>query len=194
MIRDPRDRYASSQTRWKLRRSGVGGGTAEWLGSARLAIRNEQRFSDRYRVIRYEDLATEPERSLAEICEFVGERFEPVMLAMEGAPRLLEQGSNSSYGRRRSGVIATDSIGRFRQVLTPRQIAFVERLAGNEMAHFDYARESVRLPPATRIWFTVATVPLETARSTAWRARDARMHRAGRPVPSYRLVHESAAP
>ena len=33
MIRDPRDRYASSQTRWQRRRGGIGAGTAEWLAS-----------------------------------------------------------------------------------------------------------------------------------------------------------------
>src|SRR5207249_8822924 len=53
MIRDPRDRYASSLARWKVRRGGVGAGSAEWLASARIAATNQRRYPDRYRVVVY---------------------------------------------------------------------------------------------------------------------------------------------
>ena len=76
-----------------------------------------ENFPERYRAVRYEDLASSPEATVRSICGFVDEPYAPEMLAMRGAPRLLEQGSNSSYGSRPPGVIATDSIGRFRVVL-----------------------------------------------------------------------------
>ena len=41
MLRDPRDRYASSKTRWETRRGGIGAGIAEWLASS--AYRRAQR-------------------------------------------------------------------------------------------------------------------------------------------------------
>ncbi|HEX5586233.1 MAG TPA: sulfotransferase [Acidimicrobiia bacterium] len=193
MIRDPRDRYSSAQTRWKLRRGGIGGGTEEWLGSARLAMRNEQRHPDRYRAVRYEDLARHPEETVRAMCAFIDEPYAPEMLAMEGAPRLLEQGSNSSYGTRPAGVISTDSIGKFRSVLTPRQIAFMQHRAASEMAHFGYEQEPVRLSLADGVGYRLVTAPLEAGRSIAWRTRDQRLHRAGRTVPSYRLVDDAAA-
>lgn len=136
MIRDPRDRFASSLVRWKVRRGGVGAGSAEWLSSARLALQNEQRYPDRYKVLRYESIATNPEETIREVCDFIEEPFTPEMLNMQGAPTFREKGSNSSYGQRDPGVISSDSIGRFRQVLTPLQIAFIQISAGREMDLF----------------------------------------------------------
>jgi sulfotransferase family protein len=193
MIRDPRDRYASSLTRWKRRRGGIGAGTAEWLSSARLAMRNERRHPGRCRVVRYETLAADPERTMREICDFIGERFVPAMLSMEGAPRFRDQGSNSSFGRREPGAITTGSVGRFRQVLSPRQIAVAQTLARHEMAYFGYEPDPVRLPAWGRVRFAAGALPLETARAAAWRAREAVRDRRGRPVPSYRLVEGAQA-
>jgi hypothetical protein len=188
MIRDPRDRFASSLTRWQRRRGGIGAGTAEWLVSARLAVRNEHERPGAYRVVRYETLVSAPEAAVREVCDFIDEPFAPEMLSMEGAPTFADRGSNSSYGRRTPGTITTSSVGRFREVLSPRQIAFVQRMARDEMAHFGYAPEPVQFPVLGRVRFAVETVPLENARLHAWQAREALRDRRGRPVPSYRLV------
>lgn len=188
MIRDPRDRFASSLTRWQRRRGGIGAGTAEWLASARLALHNERDHPGAYRVIRYESLVSAPDEAVREVCGFIGEPFAPEMLSMEGAPAFVDRGSNSSYGQRTPGTITTSSVGRFREVLSPRQIAFVQRLARGEMAQFGYEADPVPLPLFGRVRFAVETVPLENARLLAWRGREAVRDRRGRPVPAYRLV------
>jgi sulfotransferase family protein len=188
MMRDPRDRYASSQTRWKVRRGGVGAGTAEWLSSARLARRNQRVHPDRYRVVRYETLARRPEETLRAICEFIGEDYAPQMLSMDGAGTFKDKGSNSSYGRRDPGVISTDSIGRYREVLSSRQIAFMQLVAKDDMAAFGYQMEALPLSAGQRLRFSVGDVPLEVLRLTAWRIREAVRNRTGRAVPAHRLV------
>lgn len=188
MMRDPRDRYASSLTRWSVRRGGIGAGTAEWLSSAHLATRNQRRFPDRYRIVRYETLATRPDATLREICRFIDEEFAPEMLSMDGAPTFRAKGSNSSYGQRDPGVISTESIGRFRQVLSPRQIAFTQMIAREEMEAFGYPLEDLSLPPAERFRFAMGSLPVELARLAAWRTREQVRNRRGRPVPAYRLV------
>ncbi|MGH9215236.1 MAG: sulfotransferase family protein [Acidimicrobiales bacterium] len=188
MIRDPRDRFASSLTRWQRRRGGIGAGTAEWLASARLALRNARDHPDAYRLIRYETVVSAPEQSMRDVCDFIDEPFAPEMLSLQGAPQFSGRGSNSSYGQRAPGTITTTSVGRFRDVLSPRQVAFVQRLAGDQMAHFGYEPDPVPLPPGGWVRFAVETVPLETARLLAWRAREAVHDRKGRPVPAYRLV------
>lgn len=193
MIRDPRDRYASSQARWKVRRGGVGAGTGEWLLSARLARRNKRRYAEHYRIVRYETLATEPEKTLREVCDCIGEEYAPEMLSMGGAPKFRDKGSNSSYGRYGSGDISTTSIGRFRQMLSARQIAFMQMLAGHEMAIFHYEPERIRLPFPQRLRFATADLPLESARLLAWRTREMVGDRTGRPIPSYRLVKREQA-
>src|SRR5918992_518225 len=121
------------------------------------------------------------------------ERLRREMLSMEGAPIFREQGSNSSYGRRDPGVISTGSIGRFREVLSPREIAFIQILAGSEMASFGYQRESVRLPPWQRLGLALFDLPVESAHLMAWRARERVRDRIGRPLPGYRLVEAERA-
>ena len=187
MIRDPRDRYASSLTRWKVRRGGVGAGTAEWLLSARLGRRNQRLYPDQYRIVQYETLATNPEGTLREVCDFLDEDYVPEMLSMEGVPRFREQGSNSSYGRRDPGVISTESIGRFREVLSPREIAFVQMLAKNQMASFGYETERLSLLVPQRIRFAMGDLPLQFARVLVWQSREMIRNRTGRAVPD-RLI------
>lgn len=188
MIRDPRDRFASSLTRWKVRRGGVGAGTAEWLASARLAEHHSRRAPDRYMVVRYESLVSDPEGMLRAICGFIGEDYTPAMLSMDGASRFKTEGGNSSYGSRAPAEISADSVGRFRAVLSPRDIAVMQRFAGEEMLRFGYELEPVSLGVTGRVRVALGALPLETARLLAWRAREAYRDRRGRPVPAYRIV------
>ena len=188
MLRDPRDRYASSKTRWQGRRGGVGAGTAEWLSSARTAARNTERYPRHVRVLRYEDLATDPKRWLRSVCDFIDEPFTPEMLTLDGAPVFRDKGANSSYGARQAGTISADSIGRFRRVLSATDIEFIQVVAADEMARFGYEPDAQHLPAARRLRFVVGNLPWETCRLVAWHAREAARDRRGRPVPSYRLV------
>ncbi len=192
MIRDPRDRYASALTRWKVSRGGVGAGTALWLSSIGLARRNHRRYPDRYMILRYETLASQPEATLGEVCAFIGEAPTPAtltaMLTMEGAQGFREKGGNSSYGRRKPGHISTSSIGQYQQVLTTRQIAFMQMMAARDMLAHGYALQPIHFSTRDRLLFTLVDVPLNLARFLAWTGREAYLNRVGRPVPSYRIV------
>ena len=194
MVRDPRDRYASVIARWKVRRGDVGAGTGMWLSSAGLAQANRQRYPDQYKVIRYETLAADPEGVLREICDFIGEDYAPEMLMMQGqgAESFREQGGNSSYGQRKSGVISTNSIGRFRKVLSPRQIACIQILAKQEMLALDYQLDPIQLPLKDRLLFAVADWPRNFALLQTWRVREAVKNRTGRKLPDYRIIPEAS--
>ena len=192
MVRDPRDRFASSQTRWRGRRGGVGAGTAEWLSSVRQAQQHARRYPDRYRIVTYESLVTEPGAVLRSICDFVGEPYTPDMFSMQGAPGFRGQGGNSSYGRRRPGAIATDSIGRYQQILTPAQIAFMDLVAGREMLALGYEPRQLRITGSSKVRFALTDVPRESALLVAWSVRDLVRRRHGQPVPHYRLVDTAA--
>lgn len=187
MIRDPRDRFASVQARWGNRLGGVGGGTAEWVQSAELALRNEADFPGSYRTVRYEELASQATETLMSVCRFIDAPWSEEMLGMASADSFRERGGNSSYGSRAPGAIASDSIGRFRSVLSPAQIAFIELAAGEAMRRFGYECEATpglrgRLPGGLGY-------PLETLRYQGWRAREAfKERRPGHGVPEYRMV------
>lgn len=81
MIRDPRDRWQASMTNSRSRKGKLGWSIAMWLQSASLSYRNQERYPDRYKVVRYESLMLEPEETIRDICAFIGEDVETGMLA-----------------------------------------------------------------------------------------------------------------
>jgi hypothetical protein len=194
MVRDPRDRFASVLVRWKVRRGDVGAGTAAWLASVELGERNQHRYPEQYRLVRYESLVLRPRETLTEVCRFIEEPYDDAMLGMDGAAGFRAQGGNSSYGRRQVGTISPDSIGRFRQVLTPRQIAFIDRAAARPMRRLGYASEDIRLPARDQLRFALADRPLNTVALLGWRAREAWLDRVGHRLPARRLLPEGSAP
>jgi hypothetical protein len=64
-----------------------------WNRSATIALHRAHREPHRYCYVRYEDLATQPERNLRRVCEVVGVPFEPRMIAMGD----YESTENSSF-------------------------------------------------------------------------------------------------
>lgn len=188
MIRDPRDRYASVLVRWKSRRGDVGAGTAAWLASVELGERNQRRYPTQYRIVRYESLVLRPRETMAEVCRFIDEPFHENMLAMDGAAGFREQGGNSSYGRREVGAISSDSIGRFRDVLSPKQITFIDRAAAGPMQRMGYAAEGVKLPVSDLLRYSLADRPVNTGALIAWRLREGLLQRVGHRLPDRRLI------
>jgi len=190
IIRDPRDRYASALKRWKVIRGEAGSGVAVWLASVRLAQRNEKRFAGRYLVVRYETLVAQPETTLQSICKFLDEPYIPAMLTMQGAEAFRDEGGNSSYGNRQPGQISTSSIGRYRQILSPQAIAFIQQAARRQMVAFGYEIEPLPWSLRERLRFALVDWPLNMARLLAWHSREAYYDRTGRILPDRRIVDE----
>jgi hypothetical protein len=191
MMRDPRDRYASAIARWKVSRGGAGGGSAVWLSSLKLARQNERRYPNQYMIVRYETLASEPEKTLKRICAFIDEDYTPVMLSMKGAEQFRDEGGNSSYGQYEPGRISTRSIGRYREVLSPRQIAFIQLAGAAEMSNFDYELDRLKLSLLDGLLFTFLDIPVNYGRMAVWYIREAFLNRVGRSLPSYRIIKET---
>lgn len=187
MIRDPRDRYASVQKRWERRRGGAGVGVAQWRFSVRRAEKNARRWPESYLLVRYEDLVSDPVGQMKAVCAFLGVVYTDEMLSMQGADDFDEAG-NSSYGRRRAGVISTDSIGRFREVLSEGQIRYIERAVSGPMQRLGYEPVRSSQSRSSRLWFTLVVIPLEGLRMFLWDVRDRVLDRVGRRIPNHRFV------
>jgi len=193
MLRDPRDRYSSSLKRWKTSRSGIGGATALWLTTIGLAERNQARYPEQYMIVRYEDLASQPEKTLREISDFIGEEYAPEMLSMRGAQQFRDEGGNSSYGQREPGKISASSVGKFRKVLTGRQVAFMQLFSRKSMQAHGYEPDQIRLGIIDWVRFLIVEFPFNMVRMLAWWARESFLNRVGRDVPSERIVSEHEA-
>ena len=189
IIRDPRDRYASVLKRLNATSSRIGVDTVKWIYSTRIARRQAQRYPGRFLIVRYETLAQQPEETLRQVCDFIGEPYTPEMLAMSGAPRYHQAGSNSSFGAVKPGVISTRSIGRFRQIISRWEIAFIQTFAGRLMAHFEYEMEPARLSASERLAY-LAALPLGLLRMGRWLALDRLREAKGRPLREHRVLDD----
>lgn len=170
MVRDPRDRYASVRKRHGNDVPRVGAATGRWLLSTGFARRNRAAFPDRYLIVRYEDLAREPEPTLRAVCSFIGEPYEPAMLSMQGASTHTDEGGNSSFGDFDPSTISTQAIGRYRSVLTPEETRFIELVAGRAMRAMGYPSDGPRLSLERRLRFSLVFVPNQLARMAVERA------------------------
>jgi Sulfotransferase family len=187
MVRDPRDRYASTRHRNGQDLARVGATTGRWLMSARAAMRNASRYPDQYLIVRYEDLARAPEDTLRRICEHIDAPYDPRMLTMDGVPEHRDSGGNSSFGDHEPGVISTRSIGRFRDALSPTELAFIELIAGPDLTALGYARSGLPLEPRARLQFVARELPVGGARMIAWMTFTRAQRWRGTGVPAARL-------
>jgi hypothetical protein len=193
IIRDPRDRYASALKRWGSQRGGVGAATAAWIGSLELGETNEMRYPGRYRMFSYEELVRSPEETMRAVCEFIDEPFDSVMLQMGDAAEFRETGGNSSFGRFAAGEISPRSVGRYRQVLKNRDIAFMQRLAAPTMRKHGYEPAPVTMSGRERLRYYGLSLPANYTKMLLWRARERVYDIVGRSPSAHTLTGEPGA-
>ena len=140
LIRDPRDVAASSI-------DSVFGPCTPLL-TARLWSRQQCEGIERgsayesknWLRVRYEDLASDPERITDKICNFVGEAFEPAMLDFFTTRQARLGASLSRSWRLTAAPIQSTSVGSYRWRLKSTQVADVEKTTDSLMSAFGYER------------------------------------------------------
>ena len=148
-FRDPRAIYASLRRKEDPARLGQVGRVARRLGPlfdvystinlarswrrmAALHRRYAAQFPDRYRLIRFEDLTNDAERTAGELCAFLGIDYRPVMLE--------QVVHNSSFAAKGSGSgIDPATTGRWRRELSPLTARWLALLCGRALREFGYA-------------------------------------------------------
>jgi hypothetical protein len=117
------------------------------------------------------------------------------MLNMEGAPAHRNKGGNSSYGKREPGRISTSSIGRFRKVLSHRDIAFMQGYARQAMLAHGYQPDPVQLSLREGIMFALIDWPTNMVRIAALHVLETMHDWTGRkPAPHTMLTNTPTPP
>ena len=186
IIRDPRDRYASHLTHRGGRKGRVGGGAALWLWSARLAERNLRKYPSRYKVVQYETLIAQPEIFLREFCDFISEDYSPEMLMVE--PAVQSESGQDLATVRMPREIWTTSIGRFRQTLSDREVAFIQLVTRDQMIHYGYSLEPQQLSGSSRALFYIIDYPINLTRMLLSRSKSDLRDTLGRKPSARRLA------
>lgn len=187
MTRDPRDRYASVRKRHGQDNPRLGGSTGRWLLSMDRAVRNQQHYPGQYKIVRFEDLAREPETTMREVCAFIGEEFVPEMLAMSGAAEHTNVGGNSSFEKIEPGKISQKPVGRYRDVLSSLEIRYIQMFTGKFMQQFGYERQVVELSAGEMLRFCSQVLPSNLVRTLGWMVLNALRIKRGEPIPKSRL-------
>ena len=96
-----------------------------------------RKYPSRYKVVQYETLIVQPEIFLRELCHFIGEDYAPEMLMVEPAGQ--SESSQDPTTVRMPREIWSTSIGRFRQTLSEREVAFIKMVTRDRMIHYGYS-------------------------------------------------------
>jgi len=99
-----------------------------WLKdtSAGLAFRGHPRYFE----VRYEDLVQNTEQTLREVCDFIGEPYDPVMLQMPGKDQVDMASGRLMNNANAVQAISTKSIGRWKRDLSRKERDAVVDVAG----------------------------------------------------------------
>lgn len=144
LIRDPRDNFGSLKSGWGARYKDQNDETRRLLQSAvergglglKLAKLNERRFgSQRYRVVRFEDLTANPESVMRGLAEFLDIDYDPCLQQPTfcGAPWR----GNNFQGLQFDQPSAVN-VGRWRERIDDHEAKVIEFHCGREMADWGY--------------------------------------------------------
>jgi hypothetical protein len=101
-------------------------------------------------IVFYEQLVTNPEQTVREICRVIGEEFVPGMLNVDS--------HNSSHGAGAQGIFTT-SIGRWKQQLSPEEAWIAQAVAGEDMRRLGFESERLEVKVG-RLLSLAATFPV----------------------------------
>jgi hypothetical protein len=145
-------------------------GSLMWRAATNAAIAAQRSFgSDRVYHLRYEGLLTEPEACVRGLCSWLDLEYQPSMLDVP-----LVQSSYRAGGDSRG--ISTEPLERWRERLSPVEIAAVQSTCGTVMRGLGYEPEP-RAGGPFRVAAAYLTLPTAVAR--AGLANRSRMGRAG---------------
>lgn len=161
LIRDPRD-VVGSLLRMPWANNSVTANARSWLLYTRSAEQISQ--SSNYCLVRYEDLVQNPEVELKRICTFIDEAYHPAMLDSDSNEGKQEVASEWWFQRAKRPV-TNDRVGKWREQLTPEQIALIEWIVAPVMRQFGYAPENEHASTAAKL----GALGDELASAVQWR-------------------------
>lgn len=138
LIRDGRDVARSFQ------KQGWGGrwlyaNAAEWIEAVDyINAYREEIARDQLLEVRYEDLVLKTEETTRRVCAFLGEEFEPAMLAWEGSVRDRVPDWELSYHQKLFRQPKREDVQRWKRDLTPLQTLFLEAHIGERLSQAGY--------------------------------------------------------
>ena len=107
-----------------------------WRGAVRSSLRAREQFGeDRVKLVFYEQLVLQPEGTVSDLVDWLGETFEPQTLSV---PMV-----NSSFDQHQADAgFVSHPLDRWQQQLDASDLAVIQLLCSNELRRLDYAAVS----------------------------------------------------
>lgn len=109
-----------------------------WTSSVRAFSKFSRRFPEACCQIRYEDLVTKPQETIAELCGFLGVAFEEQMINSEDLSHLMGDVGIHSHHKRVGSKITPLRIGKGRQTLTAEEKQILGAYLDDDLIKFGY--------------------------------------------------------
>lgn len=157
LVRDPRDVAVSSRRSifspfhpWFTARL--------WRGQQLEGVKLlESASQENVHLLRYEQLIESPEATVKALCCFLGESYEPAMLAFHQTRAAQKSSALSTSWHNVGSPIRTDNRNTYKKGLSQEELRLVEGVCGDLMARFGYPLE---LPSQGPPWPAAAPSPL----------------------------------
>lgn len=176
MVRDPRNRceeiFRSAPPIFRMGK--IGALTASWLYSVRIARRNQTLYPEQYKVVKYEKLLTSPEKTLREICDFIGEAFTPDMLTFENSITFGEQEELIQDPERLWKQDTINFTHNQNNSLTTSEVMFIQAHANQEMSWLGYKSSQLEIPLKQRLSLFLEW-SISLFRMATWRLLESRL-------------------
>jgi hypothetical protein len=146
IIRDYRDNYVSLKNLQavKLEATGLTLQIARWVYVTKLFMACQNKYPDRFFIIRYEDLVTKPETSIRELCTFLSIPFDPdVFDFYKQKDALMENFANPAIGSIHKSLMDPVNTGRldlWKTQLTDLEVKIADQIAGKTADAMGYSR------------------------------------------------------
>lgn len=158
-VRDIRDFLTSYKNRWKVtKRKDIKGlksmyhpviTSSLWKSTIRQIRRVEDVVSaENMFVLNYEYLVMNTEQAIMQLTDFIGEKYEAALLNINF--------QNSSFESGQSGVF-TNSVGRWKNCLSPEEAVVSQWICKDEMSHFGYEPEDIDCFSMKIAWIILTT-------------------------------------
>lgn len=170
ITRDYRDNYLSL-TRVNFEVPIVPLVVYRWKFALKLALNLKKKNPGLIYMIRYEDLAENPEPHLREMCDFLNLPFDASVLSFYKMKDVVEQAYGNSeeiktIHRSLLNPISTDRSNRWKEEMTASQVRLADMVAGKMAEKMGYHREYTRF----NLWLSIKTSPLLLYANLMYRA------------------------
>jgi hypothetical protein len=146
ILRDPRDNFVSyrrKHSRWEAEFF-----AANWNRSTRAGMQNQERFSSqRYLILRYEDLAQSPQATLKQLVDFLQIAWDA---SLSAPTRAGEQWQGNSMFSSQFQAISAAPVGRWNDSLAPSDAAVIELMTRPLLEAWQYPQSQGSTPLSAR--------------------------------------------